>query len=938
MKKTIFILLLLSLNLLQAIEKSNFQILKPKENNFISKRNTRPTETIYHEDFENGLNDWVHYDATLPRSFWHLDDFLTPEGYGYAWSMRDSLNGWYLPHIYICLETPEITVPMDGHLNFDLNWNCRFYDDCNIPNDGSFVKISNDGGENWNVISGYPDYTCDDLFIYPGFPIIPGWCGSSDGWINADFGLSMYENQDVIIRFYFLSQNYTGLPDPELYGVVIDNISIGEFDHNFNNGDEQGMTYSSIVPVGGDLWHLEEIEDAPSPTHAMICQNEEGTYNVHMLNYLESPLIHLPENCDELHADFMLRGHFEDEDNFPEVDFFGWGISIDNGENWFYMSNPYGEDLPNYVYTDIPLEWSSMIETYSLDGRIDDYAGQDVKFRIYFQTDEDEPVGEGIMIDDFKIYQTMYIGPAPDDLNAESINNESVLLTWSDPTVGDEGWIGWDTGEYGGSLGLTNGGEWAVANKFEEDDISPYLGFNITDVKIFPCEETANYTVSIWSGNNASNLLCEIPVQNPIIEELNEIELPEPILIDELTEYWIGYQIEQPNGQTYPAGYDCGPNQNGLWVNLGSWVDISGDFDFNWLIQAYVETPEGETLTLDNNHIRNSSRDLLEYNIYHSQTSDEQYELLSSIEPLEEPFYLHENPASGYNYYVVTALYDEGESEYSNEANAYILHENEEEFFHDDGTSESGYNVGATNNMVVKFSPDFDNTLTLTFLKLYVHELNTGDVIFRFWDDDGENGLPGTLFDQFFYPAVNLHSGWNLIQLPELYQLEFTNGSFYCGIFEMENLSAIGLDENGFGHSYTFVYGSWELLETGNIMLRVIGEYSTGVGEELISDFEFFLTNSPNPFSSQTTISFNISNEKKQQNEQTIIEIFNIKGQKIKALECFNSFDAQATKSLSQIVWNGTDESNKPVNSGIYFYRLKSENFASPVRKMVLMR
>ncbi len=934
MKKTIFIILLLSLNFLQAEQQPKFEIRKSNTVNFISKKNTRPTEIIYQEDFENGLNSWTHWDGTLPRSMWHLDDFMTPEGYGLAWSMRDSLNGWYLPHIYIYLEIPEITVPPDGHLNFDLNWNCRFYDDENAPNDGCFVKISNDGGENWNVIFGYPDYTCDDLFNHPMDPIIPGWCGSSDGWLNADFDLSAYAGQDVIIRYYFLSQNYTGLPDPELYGVIIDNISVGDYVHDFNDGNEQGMTYGSIIPTGGDIWHITEVDDAPSPTNVMVCQNEEGSYNIHMRNYLESPLIHLSDFADETRADFMLRGHFEDEDDFPEVDFFGWEISPDNGENWFYMSNPYGEDEPNYVYTDAPEAWSSMTDVYSLNGRIDDYAGCEVKFRIYFQSDEDEPIGEGIMIDDYRIYQTIYTLPAPVGLNAETINNDSVHLTWSDPPLHEDCWIGWDNGDFGGSLGLTNGGDWAVASRFNINDIYPFIGLNITNIKFFPCEETANYTVSIWSGYNADYLLCEVPVQNPIIEDWNEIELPEPVLIDELTEYWIGYQIEQPIGQTYPAGYDTGPNQNELWVNLENWIDISDDFDYNWLIQAYVENPDSERVILEHKFIQNRNRNLLGYNIYHSLINNEQYDLLSSIDPLDDPFYLHENPESGYNYYVVTAVYDAGESEYSNEVNAYLLHENEEEFYHDDGTCESGFNVGITNNMIVKFSPEYENTLTLTFLKLYIQEFNDGQIIFRFWDDDGENGLPGTMLNQYVHYIDNLHIGWNLIEIPEPYQIEFSEGSFYCGIFEMPELSAIGLDESGFGYSYTDMNGDWELLETGNIMIRAIGEYPTGVNEELISESEFFLTNSPNPFSSKTTISFNVT----QTSRFVILEIFNIKGQKMRTLECVNSFDAKATESLSQISWNGTDGSGNPANSGIYFYRLKSDNFESPVRKMILLR
>ena len=89
----------------------------------------------------------------------------------------------------------------------------------------------------------------------------------------------------------------------------------------------------------------------------------------------------------------------------------------------------------------------------------------------------------------------------------------------------------------------------------------------------------------------------------------------------------------------------------------------------------------------------------------------------------------------------------------------------------------------------------------------------------------------------------------------------------------------------------------------------------------------------PNPFSSQTTIQFTTENTEK----NTEIEIYNIKGQKVKSLECINHVDAKATQSLHTITWNGTDESNKPVSSGIYFINLHygKDNL---IKKAVLMR
>ena len=109
--------------------------------------------------------------------------------------------------------------------------------------------------------------------------------------------------------------------------------------------------------------------------------------------------------------------------------------------------------------------------------------------------------------------------------------------------------------------------------------------------------------------------------------------------------------------------------------------------------------------------------------------------------------------------------------------------------------------------------------------------------------------------------------------------------------------------------------------------------------EETISEGPILLGNYPNPFRNFTTISFSISNEQNKQNEQNIISIYNIKGQKIRTLECINQVDAKATKSLYSITWDGKDNFGKPVHSGIYFFKIKGKDdkFTS-VKKMVLMK
>jgi len=109
---------------------------------------------------------------------------------------------------------------------------------------------------------------------------------------------------------------------------------------------------------------------------------------------------------------------------------------------------------------------------------------------------------------------------------------------------------------------------------------------------------------------------------------------------------------------------------------------------------------------------------------------------------------------------------------------------------------------------------------------------------------------------------------------------------------------------------------------------------SEGISDSNEIDIDPNLTklysNYPNPFHNFTTISFNITAE---DGEKAEILIYNLKGQKIKT---FSNY--QITKSSNQqVMWDGTNEKNKPVSSGIYFYQLKTDNYQK-TKKMIFMR
>ncbi len=85
--------------------------------------------------------------------------------------------------------------------------------------------------------------------------------------------------------------------------------------------------------------------------------------------------------------------------------------------------------------------------------------------------------------------------------------------------------------------------------------------------------------------------------------------------------------------------------------------------------------------------------------------------------------------------------------------------------------------------------------------------------------------------------------------------------------------------------------------------------------------------NYPNPFNPDTRIEFSLDKE-----QQIELTVFNIKGQKVTTLY-------KGTKSSGHHfqVWNGKDNTGKPVASGLYFYKLETKT-QTVNKKMILIK
>ncbi|MCA9733339.1 T9SS type A sorting domain-containing protein [candidate division KSB1 bacterium] len=90
---------------------------------------------------------------------------------------------------------------------------------------------------------------------------------------------------------------------------------------------------------------------------------------------------------------------------------------------------------------------------------------------------------------------------------------------------------------------------------------------------------------------------------------------------------------------------------------------------------------------------------------------------------------------------------------------------------------------------------------------------------------------------------------------------------------------------------------------------------------------QFAISNYPNPFNPETTISYSLP-----QNATITIDIIDMQGRRIRRL----ADTVEETAGTHAINWNGQNEKGQSVASGIYFYRLTASNISKTGRCLLL--
>ena len=139
-----------------------------------------------------------------------------------------------------------------------------------------------------------------------------------------------------------------------------------------------------------------------------------------------------------------------------------------------------------------------------------------------------------------------------------TLADHDVTLAWDAPQNGGgaEGILRYDNGENADGIGTGEANDFDIAIRFEPAALEEYAGSYLSQIEFFPREANCEYSIKVWTGANAENLVVEQLVSNVTIDAWNLVTLDTPVQIDASQELWFGYRANTQTG--YPGGVDAG--------------------------------------------------------------------------------------------------------------------------------------------------------------------------------------------------------------------------------------------------------------------------------------------------------------------------------------------------------------------------------------------
>ena len=137
------------------------------------------------------------------------------------------------------------------------------------------------------------------------------------------------------------------------------------------------------------------------------------------------------------------------------------------------------------------------------------------------------------------------------------------------------------------------------------------------------------------------------------------------------------------------------------------------------------------------------------------------------------------------------------------------------------------------------------------------------------------------------------------------------------------NFDSSDIEPGSYSGNIVITCDSWDTK-----IINVVLDVSASDNQDDLLPSSFQLNNNfPNPFNPVTSISFNLPHS-----SDIGLKVYNIKGQYICTLA-----EGVYPSGTHSVIWNGTDDKGTSITSGVYLYKLSTENIEI-TRKMILLK
>jgi hypothetical protein len=465
-----------------------------------------------------------------------------------------------------------------------------------------------------------------------------------------------------------------------------------------------------------------------------------------------------------------------------------------------------------------------------------------------------------------------------------------VLVTWELPGGAVEE-IAHHTGYDANGIGTGAPADFICAARFDAVELADYYGgWEITGVNIVLNSLDFSYVgIQVYEGGSIGDpgtLVYEEDVTSSAVAgEWTPHLLTTPVPLVAGNEYWLAYDI-QATGE-YPAGVDAGPMvpDKGAWMYFGgAWQtlpELGATLDFNWVITGMVSQSDAV-----------------------ASKGTKQSEIIGRTHTLNSRAVFEAEFAYNSRRVATTQQRDSrslaGYKVFRDGAEIAVITDPAILSFLDECLDAGTYEYTI---MAYYTNPEGESELT-----------NPVDVTIVL--DPPSNGnaqsQPPNIIVTWSAPARGVDN-YNVYRDGVLHE-EGVTGLMFIDIT---------VPTGDYIYNLTAVYcGGWESEFGPDLEVPHVD------GDDILKPTVTELTgNYPNPFNPTTKISFSLKEA-----GHVSINIYNMRGQLVKTL-----VNTELDRNFHNIVWDGKDNSGKNTSSGVYFYKMKTQNYNS-TKKMILMK